>query len=81
MTVEVQFYSRLRDLVGTSQVTRTVAPEETLGGLLSALYEKHPGLRAWDAHLLLAVGLEFADRGQVLQEGDVVSIMPPVQGG
>ena len=81
MTVEVQFFSRLRDLAGASRLERSVPAGETVGGLLLALYEDFPRLRAWDAHLLLAVGLEFAERGQTLQAGDVVSIMPPVQGG
>ena len=81
MTVEVQFFSRLRDLIGVSRLTRTVGDGESVGGLLSALYEEFPSLRPWDPHLLLAVGLEFVERGQPLRDGDTVSIMPPVQGG
>ena len=81
MTIEVQFFSRLRDLAGTSRMEREIAPGETVGGLLAILYDEFPRLRAWDAHLLLAVGLEFAERDQALREGDTVSVMPPVQGG
>ncbi len=81
MTVEVQFFSRLRDLVGASRLQRNVPEGETVGGLLATLYGEFPPLRGWDAHLLLAVGLEFADRGQPLRDGDTVSVMPPVQGG
>ena len=73
--------ARLRDLVGTSRLNRVVPEGETVGGLLTALYDEFPPLRAWDAHLLLAVGLEFADRVQALRDGDTVSVMPPVQGG
>ena len=81
MTIEVQFFSRLRDLLGTAHLQRTVPEGETVGGLLSSLQTEFPGLRPWDAHLLLAVGLEFAERGQTLRDGDTLSIMPPVQGG
>lgn len=81
MKVEVQFFSRLRDLAGVSRLERDVPDGETVGGLLDALYGEFPRLRAWDAHLLLAVGLEFAERGQALRPGDTVSVMPPVQGG
>ena len=82
MTVDVQFFSRLRDIAGESRI-RVELPEEgaSLQDLLAILYSRHPGLKAWDAHLLLAVGLEFAERGQKVRAGDVVSIMPPVQGG
>jgi molybdopterin converting factor small subunit len=31
--------------------------------------------------LLLAVGLDYTERSQLLHEGEAVSIMPPVQGG
>ena len=81
MKIEVLFFSRLRDLVGAARLERDAPAGETVGSLLATLYAEHPGLRGWDAHLLTAVGLEYADRAQALREGDSVSIMPPVQGG
>jgi molybdopterin converting factor small subunit len=81
LNVEVQFFSRLRDVAGAASIRVELPAEASLGDLLERLYGDHPGLRAWDAHLLLAVGLDYADRGQKLRAGDIVSIMPPVQGG
>ena len=82
MKIEVQFFSRLRDLVGQSALTREITtPGTTVCDLLAALYRDHPDLGKWDKHLLVAVGLEYAARDQPLREGDVVSVMPPVQGG
>ena len=81
MKIETQFFSRLRDLVGQSTQTREVPPGATVGDFLATLYRDYPALEKWDAHLLVAVGLEYATRTQTLHEGDVVSIMPPVQGG
>ncbi len=81
MKIEVQFFSRLRDLAGTSRLDFVLPPASTLADLLARLYADHPPLAAWDASLLLAVGLEFARRDHVLHDGDEVSIMPPVQGG
>ncbi len=81
MKIEVQFFSRLRDVVGASQLDLEVPESQTLGELLTRLYVDHPKLREWDSHLLTAVGLDYAGREQVLREGDVVSVMPPVQGG
>ncbi len=79
--IEVQFFSRLRDLVGASRLTREVASDSTVGDLLAGLYRDLPKLAEWDPHLLLAVGLEYVKRDQPLHDGDEVSIMPPVQGG
>ena len=81
MKVEVQLFSRLRDIVGGSKLEVNLVEGVTLGGLLARLYADHPEMSRWDKHLLLAVGLDYVERGQALREGDVVSIMPPVQGG
>lgn len=81
MKIETQFFSRLRDVAGGSHLTLDLPEGSTLADLLARLYTEHPEIHAWDRTLLLAVGLEFAERTQVLQEGDDVSIMPPVQGG
>ena len=81
MKIETQFFSRLRDVAGGSHLAVELPESATLGDLLTRLYAEYPGMRDWDKTLLLAVGLEFAERTQVLHEGDSVSIMPPVQGG
>jgi MoaD family protein len=81
LNVEVQFFSRLRDLAAASHLEVELPAGATLADLLERLYVRFPELRAWDAHLLLAVGLDYAERSRKLGAGDVVSIMPPVQGG
>ena len=68
-------------MAGGSPLTLDLPEGATLGDLLARLYTLHPPMRAWDKTLLLAVGLEFAERTQVLRAGDSVSVMPPVQGG
>ena len=79
--IETQFFSRLRDVVGSNPLSLELPEGATVGDLLTRLYATHPGMQGWDKTLLVAVGLEFADRTQVLHEGDSVSVMPPVQGG
>lgn len=81
MKIETQFFSRLRDVVSASHLTLELPEGSTVGDLLARLYADHPKLGGWDKTLLLAVGLDFAERTQVLHEGDSVSVMPPVQGG
>ncbi len=81
MDIEVQFFSRLRDVTRTPDVRVDLPDGASMGDLLAILFAKYPGLQKWDAHLLLAIGLDFAQRSPELHAGDVVSIMPPVQGG
>jgi molybdopterin converting factor small subunit len=77
----VQFFSKLRELTGSSQLERTLATGATVGEALAALESEFPKLAEWEGKILLAVGVEFASRDQVLQDGDLLSVMPPVQGG
>ena len=81
MKVRVQFFSRLRDLVGTPAMELEVPAGTTAGELLEILYSKTSALRDWDKSLLIAVGVDFVERDYALKPADEVSIMPPVQGG
>jgi molybdopterin converting factor small subunit len=79
--VQVQFFSRLRDLTGAASMELEVPERTTAGDLLEILYSKTPALRDWDKSILVAAGLEFVHRDYVLQPDDEISVMPPVQGG
>ena len=81
MNIEVQFFSRLRDLAGASKLDLDLPEDATVADLLARLYRHYPAMQPWDAHLLIAVGLDYAARDQTLHPGESVSIMPPVQGG
>ena len=81
MKIRVHFFSRLRELTGISEMEMNVDPGTNATELLAILYSRTPALREWDQSILVAVGVEFVDRGYVLQADDQVSIMPPLQGG
>jgi molybdopterin converting factor small subunit len=79
--VHVQFYSRLRDLVGLSDAEVDVPDGTKVSDLLENLYGKTPNLREWNKSILVASGVEFVGRDHVLHDGEEISVMPPVQGG
>lgn len=81
MNVRVQFYSQLRDLSGVAELGVALAEGSTVRELLENIYEQKPALRAHDKSILVGAGVEFVDRDYVIQPGDEISIMPPVQGG
>jgi len=81
MKVHVQFFSRLRELAGVSEVELELSSGATAADLLEVLYLRTPALRDWDKSILVAAGVEFVSRDYVLQPDDRISIMPPVQGG
>ena len=52
-----------------------------MSDLLNHMIRRFPELGAMQNSTLTAVGVEYQGRGYVLQEGDEVSLFPPVQGG
>ena len=81
MNLHVQFFSRLRELAGVSEMEIEVPAGSTSADLLDLLYLRTPALRDWDKSILVAAGVEFVGRDYVLEADDQISIMPPVQGG
>lgn len=81
MDVTVSFYSYFKDLTGCAQTTETVPDGSTIQDLLKKLGVRFPRLAAMQRSILIAVGLDYQERGYVLKEGDEVSLFPPVQGG
>jgi molybdopterin converting factor small subunit len=81
MKITVQFFAQLRDLAGTPKLDVDLAERSTITQLLEKIYAEKPALRAQDKSTLVGVGVEFVHRNYVIQSGDEISIMPPVQGG
>jgi len=81
MKVRAQFFAQLRDVTGVSETTLELSEGATVADLLAELYKQTPKLRDWDKNILAGSGVEFVDKRHVLQAGDEIAIMPPVQGG
>jgi molybdopterin converting factor small subunit len=79
ISVRLQYFSQLRDLKGPETVD--LDPGTTVAGLLEKLYGRLPALKEWDKCLLIAAGIEYVPRDYVLKPDDLISLMPPVQGG
>ncbi len=79
--IRVCFYSYFKDLAGCAESSETVAPGGTIAELLTRLYVRFPRLQAMQRSTLIAVGVDYQPRSYVLQDGDQVSLFPPVQGG
>ena len=81
MTVRAEFYSRLKEIVGASASELTLPDDATVSDLLQQLFANYPKLRDFQNSILFGVGLDFVEKNYVLRDGDVIAIMPPVQGG
>jgi molybdopterin converting factor small subunit len=81
MQITVCFYSYFKDLAGCARTTETLPEGSTVEHLLAQLAARFPKLAAARKSTLVAVGVEYQDRGYSLKEGEEVSLFPPVQGG
>jgi molybdopterin converting factor small subunit len=81
VNIRIQFFSRLRQIGGDAVLTRDWPAETDVQTALAYLEKEFPPLADWQSKLLFAVGVEFAQPEQILHEGDLFCLMPPVQGG
>jgi molybdopterin converting factor small subunit len=81
MKVRAELYSRLKEIVGASALELSLPKDATVNDLFEQVIESYPKLRDFEKSMLFGIGVEFVDRNHVLNEGDVIAIMPPVQGG
>ena len=81
MRVTITFFSYFKDLTGCEQTFETLPSGSTIDDLQKQLVVRYPKLAAMRNSTLTAIGVEYQGRSYVLQEGDEVSLFPPVQGG
>ena len=81
MKITVQFFSFLRQLVGCNELSLDLPEGLTVADALLQVYTKFPRLKEAEKTTLIAVGVEFANPTAPLRDGDVISLMPPLQGG
>ena len=81
MRIRVHFYSYCKDLTGRASVSECLEPGSRIEGLLRKLMVRFPNLKPVQKSLLVAVGVDYQGLDYILQEGDEVSLFPPVQGG
>lgn len=81
MIIEVRYWSWFRDVAGTDRDSLDLPVDATLGDALERVHQLHPRLAEARRSTLLAVGLDYQPLTHPLQQGDQVSLFPPVQGG
>ena len=80
MKVQILFFGITSDLLGASNLEIEVVEASTVANLKSLLKEKYPQLKNI-AFYAIAVNESYAVDDLVLEENDVVAIIPPVSGG
>ena len=81
MRVTVKLFARLRDIAGTPELTRELAPGATVGGIWRQLAAEFPDLAGYERSISTAVNADYARMDAVVRDGDEVALLPPLAGG
>jgi molybdopterin converting factor subunit 1 len=82
MNVTILYFAAVRDLAGKDE-ERVALPDgvATIGALAEHLPKLHPELDGRLGHVRFARNEEFAQNVDLIAEGDVIALIPPVAGG
>ena len=80
MKIQLLLFGITKDLLETNEFIFTLSKNDTVGNLKNALRLKYPQLENIDSYAI-AVNESYANDTLILQEKDVVAIIPPVSGG
>jgi molybdopterin synthase catalytic subunit len=81
MDVTVRLFAYLRERAGAGTVSLSLEDGATVHDAITALRGGPLSGLPEDAPFVVAVGREYAERGQRLHEGDELALVPPVSGG
>ncbi len=82
MRVSVLFFAVTRELAGSAETTVELPDcSPTIAALVAALEDRYLGLRGRMVSVRIAKNERFAGPHELLRDGDVVALVPPVSGG
>jgi molybdopterin synthase sulfur carrier subunit len=81
MRVTVRLFARLKELAGTGELARDLAPSANVGAVWNDLVREFPALAPYTSSISGAVNAEYARMDAPVADGDEVAFLPPVSGG
>lgn len=81
MQITVRLFAGLRLDTGTDLLHLELPSGATVGQALGEILKTHRELDPWLSRCRVAVGVDFAENDKVLEDGDDMALIPPVQGG
>jgi len=79
--VTIRLFARLRELTGTSELSRTVPDGSSAGDAWKLLAAEFPAIADYGRSISCAVNEEYSRMSTPLRDGDEVAFLPPVSGG
>jgi molybdopterin converting factor small subunit len=81
VSIELRLYGQLREMAAASEGPRTLREGGSVADLMALLRGEGVIPEVLLSVSAVAVNQEYANPRQLLRDGDVVAILPPVSGG
>jgi molybdopterin converting factor subunit 1 len=81
MLVTIRLFARLRELAGTTDLSRELTEGATARTAWETLSHDFPALHDYTSSISCAVNEEYAAWTTPLKDGDDVAFLPPISGG
>lgn len=79
--VTVRLFARLKDIVGTGELSREASSDATAATVWRTLVNEFAELGDYETSISVAVNEEYAHMDAPVADGDEVAFLPPVSGG
>jgi molybdopterin synthase catalytic subunit len=81
ITITVLYFAQAREEAGTGEERFPMPAGSSVEAAVDRAAEKHPKLKRMRRNVQVALNEEMAEGEEVLHDGDVVALIPPVAGG
>ncbi len=81
MKITLRFFGQLRELANCDETTIEVKEGTKIGDLVWLVGERFPNMRQHLKVVSFSIDNEYASKDTVLNEGNEVSLLPPISGG
>lgn len=80
MQIDILLFGIVREKFGESRIKRNFDQNPTVENIVTMMKSEQPSLKGLNS-LLVAINDEYAENQQLVKQGDIVAIIPPVSGG
>lgn len=81
MKVRVLFFAAMADAAGVRTGDLELPAGASVGDAIDAVFVRYSALKPFATSMAVAVNERYAARTMVLEEDDVLALIPPVSGG
>lgn len=80
MQVKILLFGIVADLIGESSLSFGISKDSTVADFKNALTQAYPQLKSYTTYAI-AINEEYALDDKLIQDQDIIAIIPPVSGG